>query len=65
MMYLAQLTVAPGRATRKGRQCYLGSDTSGRTKLNMLIIELYGIAGVKNIIGCDLFMCCNVDLCMY
>ena len=63
-MYLAPLTVAPGRATREVGSLIWGSDTSARTKLNVLIIELYGIFG-EYIIGCDLFMCCNVDLCMY
>ena len=48
MMYLAPLTVAPGRATREVGSRIWGSDTSGRTKLDVLI-----------------FMCCNVDLCMY
>ena len=43
-----------------------GALTSGCTKLYVLITELYGITGVMNILfGCDLFMCCNVDLCMY
>ena len=49
MMYLAPLTVTPGR-----------------TKLTVLIIELYGIAGVTNILlDVTFFMCCYVDLCMY
>ena len=41
MMYLAPLTVAPGRATREVVSLTWGSDTSGRIKLNVLIIELY------------------------
>ena len=49
MIYLAPLTVAPGRATRKVGNLIWGSDTSGRTKLDVLIIEIYGIAGVINI----------------
>ena len=50
MMYLAPLTVAPGRAMREVFSFIWGADTSGHTKLNVLIIELYGIAGVMNIL---------------
>ena len=66
MMYLAPLTVAPGRATREVFSLVWGAHTSGRTKLNMLIIEFYRIAGVMNILlDVTFFMCCNVDLGMY
>ena len=56
-MYLAPLTVAPGRATREAFSLIWGADTSGRTKLNVLIIELYGIAGVVNILLDVTFLC--------
>ena len=49
MIYLAPLTVTPGRATREVGSLIWGSDTSGRTKLDVLIVEIYGIAGVINI----------------
>ena len=39
MIYLAPLTVAPGRATREVGSLIWGSDTSGRTNLSVLIIE--------------------------
>ena len=65
MMYLAPLTVAPGRATREVFSLVSGAHMSGCTKLYVLIIELYGIAGVANILlDVTFFMCCNVDLCM-
>ena len=50
MMYLAPLTLAPGRAAREVFSLVWGALTSGHTKLNVLIIELYGIAGVTNIL---------------
>ena len=34
-----------------------GSDTSGRTKLDVLIIEIYEIAGVINILLDVTFLC--------
>ena len=46
--------MAPGRATRKIGSLIWGSDTSGRTKLDMLIIEIYG---VKNILLDVTFLC--------
>ena len=58
--------MAPGRAKREVGSLIWGADTSRRTKLNVLIIELYGIAGVMNILlDVTFIMCCNVDLCMY
>ena len=45
-MYLLPLTVAPGRATREVFTLVWGALTSGRTNRNVLITELYGIAGV-------------------
>ena len=57
MMYLAPLTVAPGRATREVGSLTWGFDTSGRTKLDMLIIESYEIAGVVNILLDVTFLC--------
>ena len=57
MIYLAPLTVAPGRATREVGSLIWGSDTSGRTKLDVLIFEIYGIAGVINILLDVTFLC--------
>ena len=57
MMFLAPLTVAPGRATREVVSLTWGSDTSGRIKLNVLLIELYGIVGVLKILLDVTFVC--------
>ena len=57
MMYLAPLTVAPGQATREVGSLTWGSDTSGRTKLDVLIIVLYEIAGVVNLLLDVTFLC--------
>ena len=63
MMYLAPLTVAPGRATWEVFSLVSGALMSSCTKLYVLIIELYGIAGVMNIVlDVTFFMCCTVDL---
>ena len=43
---------------------YPGADTSGRAKLNMLIIELYGIAGVVNILLDVTFLCVVMWICV-
>ena len=49
-MYLPPLTVAPGRATREVFTLVWGALTNGLSYLNVLIKELYGIAGVVNIL---------------
>ena len=49
--------MAPGRATREVGSLIWGTDTSRRTKLDVLIIELYGIAGVVNILLDVTFVC--------
>ena len=56
-MYLPPLMVAPGRATREVFTLVWGALTSGRTYLNMLITELYGIAGVCEYIMDVTFLC--------
>ena len=59
-------TVAPGWATRESSvlsRALMRADVC--TKLYVLITELRNCRSGKYIVGCDLFMCYNVDLCMY
>ena len=46
VMYFPPSTVAPGRAMREFFTLIWGALTSRRTYINVLITELYGIAGV-------------------
>ena len=52
-------TVALGRATREVFTLVWGALTSGRVKLNVLITELYGIAGVVYI-SLDVTLSCVI-----
>ena len=60
MMCLPPLTVAPGWATRKVFTLVWGALTSGHTYLNVLITELYGIAGVVYMLLDVTFSCVNM-----
>ena len=56
----------PGRATREVFTLVWGALTSGRTYLNVLITELYGIAGVVYMSLDVTFSCVNmwIDVCV-
>ena len=68
VMYLPPLTVASGRATREVFTLVWGTLSSGCTTYIAKRVDYGVIQNCRSciyIIGCDLFKCYNVDLCMY